>query len=337
MKTTLRIHCCDFWPDFVPENDVIFALLNEEFDLVMDADNPEILLYSCNGLTHMNYDCVKIFITEENITPDFNLCDYAVGFDHMTFEDRYLRFPTELAKLADLDRSLHRPKTVEEVRERKFCNFIYSNGGADPVRDRFFHILHAMEPVASLGRHLHNTDSDITKRFSSDWSSGKAVIQSRYNFTIAFENSSKPGYVTEKIAHAYVAGTVPIYWGDTTVSRYINPKSFINAHDFASLEDCARYVVELNAQPERILDYLNEPVFVGGRVPDELDVARLREFLCDICTRSPEERVRRTTYGNTKLYLKLRKRMSAIETRRQARNRRIRSTREFLLGRRARK
>lgn len=35
----------------------------------------------------------------------------------------------------------------------------------------------------------------------------------RYKFTIAFENQSYPGYVTEKIADALMAGTVPIYWG----------------------------------------------------------------------------------------------------------------------------
>ena len=34
-----------------------------------------------------------------------------------------------------------------------------------------------------------------------------------YNFTIAFENSDYPGYITEKIIHAFIAGTIPLYWG----------------------------------------------------------------------------------------------------------------------------
>lgn len=34
-----------------------------------------------------------------------------------------------------------------------------------------------------------------------------------YNFTIAFENTDHPGYITEKIIHAFIAGTIPLYWG----------------------------------------------------------------------------------------------------------------------------
>ena len=36
---------------------------------------------------------------------------------------------------------------------------------------------------------------------------------SKYNFAIAFENTDYPGYITEKIIHSMMAGTVPLYWG----------------------------------------------------------------------------------------------------------------------------
>ena len=36
-------------------------------------------------------------------------------------------------------------------------------------------------------------------------------------FVLAFENSSSPGYCTEKLFHAKVAGAIPIYWGDPLV------------------------------------------------------------------------------------------------------------------------
>ena len=42
----------------------------------------------------MKYNnCVKIFYTQENLCPDFNYADYAIGFDNIEFEDRYLQFP----------------------------------------------------------------------------------------------------------------------------------------------------------------------------------------------------------------------------------------------------
>jgi hypothetical protein len=51
-------------------------------------------------------------------------------------------------------------------------------------------------------------------------------------FAIAFENSSAPGYNTEKLTHAIEADCLPIYWGDTQVGRSYNTQRFINAHDF---------------------------------------------------------------------------------------------------------
>ena len=35
----------------------------------------------------------------------------------------------------------------------------------------------------------------------------------QYNFTLVFENCDYDGYITEKIIHAFLAGTIPLYWG----------------------------------------------------------------------------------------------------------------------------
>jgi len=34
-----------------------------------------------------------------------------------------------------------------------------------------------------------------------------------YRYALVFENSSPPGYVSEKILHAFLSGTIPIYCG----------------------------------------------------------------------------------------------------------------------------
>jgi hypothetical protein len=34
-----------------------------------------------------------------------------------------------------------------------------------------------------------------------------------YTFTLTFENTDYPGYVTEKLFHALSAGSIPLYWG----------------------------------------------------------------------------------------------------------------------------
>ena len=60
----------------------------------------------------------------------------------------------------------------------------------------------------------------------------KLAFQRQYRFSIAYENSRDPGYVTEKIVDAFAAGTVPIYWGDPLIKQEFNPDSFVCADDY---------------------------------------------------------------------------------------------------------
>ena len=46
----------------------------------------------------------------------------------------------------------------------------------------------------------------------------KLAFLSEGKFNIAFENSSANGYTTEKLIEAFAAGTIPLYWGDESVS-----------------------------------------------------------------------------------------------------------------------
>ncbi|NBR61256.1 MAG: glycosyltransferase family 25 protein, partial [Actinobacteria bacterium] len=49
-----------------------------------------------------------------------------------------------------------------------------------------------------------------------------------HKFNICFENHSEPGYITEKLLHAKLAGCVPLYWGDVGAQIDFNKNSFIN-------------------------------------------------------------------------------------------------------------
>jgi hypothetical protein len=81
------------------------------------------------------------FFTGECISPDFNLCDYAFGFDWIEFGDRYFRCPNYLLYEScwDISKRLCSNVDRDDLRSKKFCNFIYSNGnGVHPYRDDFF-------------------------------------------------------------------------------------------------------------------------------------------------------------------------------------------------------
>lgn len=70
---------------------------------------------------------------------------------------------------------------------------------------------------------------------------------------IAFENSDNAGYVTEKLANAFLSGAVPVYWGTADASQVFNPESFIHCGEFVSFEACADRVAEVQIDVESTL------------------------------------------------------------------------------------
>ncbi|MGY5450943.1 glycosyltransferase family 10 domain-containing protein [Agarivorans sp. MS3-6] len=266
--TSIRIAFTDFPGPFNPDR--ILALLKQNYTVTVDQENPDYVIYSVFGYDYMQYDkAVRIFFTGENVIPDFNLCDYAFGYSWIEFGDRYYRCPNY--QLYDQYKDLlNRKSSVQadnilEYEKPKFCNFIYTNGDGHPIRDEFFHHLSAIKSVDSVGKHLRNVQDTIGTPYHGDWTKPKIDFQKRYRFTIAFENSTSPGYTTEKLIHALSADTIPIYWGNPLVGREFNTKRFINCHDFNSLEEVANQVMQLENNPALLESMLREPFFPDNK------------------------------------------------------------------------
>ena len=64
----------------------------------------------------------------------------------------------------------------------------------------------------------------------------KHELLSRYKFTITYENTAYPGYVTEKVIDAIVAGSVPVYMGAPDIVEQLPAEAFIDARAFSSPE-----------------------------------------------------------------------------------------------------
>jgi hypothetical protein len=304
MKKTIKLWFTDFYKGFDPYDNYLTDFLKPEFQLEINPKNPNFLIYSCHGKEFLNFNCTRIFYTGENLAPDFNLCDYAIGFHHLQFNDRYLRFPN-YAFLRDQFEKLVRFKTFvsEDLNQKKnFCNFIYANAEAHPARDDFFHALSKYKKVSSPGKHLNNMNFDIGERFAEDWMYTKLAFQGSCKFSIAFENTSTPGYVTEKIMHAFITNTIPIYWGDPEVARDYNPKAFINSHDFSTFEEVVAYVKKIDNDEKLFLNMLNEPAFRDNQFPEHLKLQKLIEFFRNILIQNEQQSKKRPKYGACKNY-----------------------------------
>jgi hypothetical protein len=68
---------------------------------------------------------------------------------------------------------------------------------------------------------MHNC-SDLSARTSKDWQEEKLSYLRSFKFTVAFENSRRIGYATEKLYDAFRADTIPVYWGDPCLDFIVN-------------------------------------------------------------------------------------------------------------------
>lgn len=280
----IRINIVDWWDDDFEKNHFI-QFLSKKYKVVR-SKNPDYLLCSCFGFEHLNFNCTKIFFTGENLTPDFNLYDYAMGFDYIDFGRRYLRYPlfltyTQALKKAEKKHIFNQ----NEIENRGFCSFLVSNGkNADPIRESFFDEISKVDFVASGGGFRNN----IGKRVEN-----KLDFLKQYKFNIAFENSQSSGYCTEKLIEAFAAKTIPIYWGDPSLLdsnlSLINPKSYINLSSFSSLNEALDYIKEVHSDVQLYKQILQEPAFLKENILDFYE-KQLEAFFDNIFSVPPPPR-----------------------------------------------
>ncbi|MCM1290313.1 MAG: glycosyltransferase family 10 [Prevotella sp.] len=276
----LTIKFVDFWPSFDVRNNKFVSALSDKFNVrVLDDDSdarPEMLFYSVYGTEHYNYpDCIKIYYTGENDVPDFNECDYALSFHQIDFDGRHLRYP--LFMTYEVDRALVPPILTDKAAlKRGFCSLLMRNS-QNCARERLDIIdaVNEYKSVAFGGPYRNNIGEQVPI-------DGKIDFIVNYKFNLALENSSIPGYVTEKIVESFAAPTVPIYWGAPDIDDDFNPESFINVANYPSLSAFITDLKDIDNDDNRYLKMLRAPR-LKERKELEFD-HRLSKFLCRIAT-----------------------------------------------------
>ena len=76
----------------------------------------------------------------------------------------------------------------------------------------------------------------------------KRDVLATYRFAICYENASVSGYITEKIFDCFMAGTIPVYWGDPEVAKLLPPATFIDRGKFKSHEELFNYLDSMTDQ-----------------------------------------------------------------------------------------
>lgn len=248
-------------------------LLNRYFSFSWD-EQPDFLFYGdlpTGELYKYPSKTIRVFLTGENIQPDWNVADYALTHERV-WNERHWRAPLWRQFYDPGHTQLHRDFDQVTMRVNRFCNFIYSNETAKE-RIQFFQLLSQYKKVDSGGKVLNNLGHRVEDKLG---------MLAESKFTIAFENESHPGYATEKIIQPLIQGSIPIYWGDPFIAQDFNPECFINVHDYASFEDVIEEVIRIDNDDKLWKAYLTAPIFLGGRIPDDLSDSAYVSFFQSI-------------------------------------------------------
>lgn len=202
---------------------------------------------------------LNFWFTGENERPPFGSWDAYFGFDYHLQSSNYAYLPlwflTSTTLMKDTKdsywgsrlratSSLLAERSLRVVAPKFACAFV---GKAYPLR------LHALKALSTVGkvdifgpatRHEVNKPSDIAKQ---------------YKFTICFENDVYPGYVTEKPLEAYLAGTVPIYFGHDP-ALYLNDESMLNLFSFPNVSSWIEQVRRVNSNKSLYSKYYEAPI-----------------------------------------------------------------------------
>ena len=251
--------------------------LKDKFILQFNKNNPDYLIYNVFGKEHLNpkYNkAIKIAIFTENKIPDFNEADYIIGHYHINYFDRYFKYSIFFwQKLDNNYFNSIRKKILKNPKRQKFCSALISNYySSDKFRINFINELSKYK-IVDMGGKFHNNINGRVK--------DKIKFLNLYKFSIAMENSEGDGYLSEKIVHSFLAGNIPIYYGDYMIDEYINIKSFILIRGEKDIQEKIKYIKKIDNDNNLYKNFLKENILKDNNVKNTTH-KELKEFLQNI-------------------------------------------------------
>ena len=264
----LRVAFCNMWDGFQPKYNFFMYLLawvgqQHNIRVINDQVNPNIAFFGplSQGAEAKYPGIPKVYFSGENSPPNKHQDTFLnLGYQYSSDTKNYIRLPLWVLEInwfgADVMK-IANPKPVELkdcmtvnpdllAQKDKFCAFVATNP-TNQNRNTVFAILNQWKHVDSGGRLFCNLPNGPIPAGLGGGGGELAKVEfyKQYKFAITYENSSGPGYTTEKLFHAKVAGAVPIYWGDPFVDRDFDSKGYINMNQINTAKDLVDAVAKI--------------------------------------------------------------------------------------------
>ena len=167
-------------------------------------------------------------------------------------EDNPIRLPIHFAIT---------PHPITFKDRAEFCGFVVSNPVCS-LRNETFKAINDYKKVNSGGALYNNIGGQLSLKYAGGGCGDISKYQffSKQQFTISFENSQAPGYITEKVLHAKMAGCVPLYWGDIDTNTDFVNGSIVNLSMFNNPEQILEVIKKLELNPELCAKIASTPI-----------------------------------------------------------------------------
>ena len=121
----------------------------------------------------------------------------------------------------------------------------------------------------------------------------KIEFLSQYKFSIAMENSDGDGYASEKIVDSFLAGTIPIYYGDYVLDEFINPKTYILVKGEKDIDKKIEYIKEIDTNEKLYNSIMEENPLIDKKFIDKIYNNEIKSYLKNIFDQDKNKAFRR--------------------------------------------
>ena len=259
--------------------------LNDEFIIIFDDPSPDYLIYNVFNNEDMNEkykNIIKIAIFTENVMPDINYADYIISHYHINYLDRSFKYSMFLWEdFSNIEKI--RKNVINNPIRNKFCAAVISNCRAK-FRLNFINKLRKYKNVDIGGKCGNNNISAVKN---------KIEFLSEYKFSIAMENSFGDGYISEKLVHSFLAGTIPIYYGDYLIDEFINPKTYILIKGIKDIDKKIEYIKKIDRNDTLYMSIMRQKPIIDNYFIDKIDKVEIKHFLHNIFYQDKNKAYRR--------------------------------------------
>jgi hypothetical protein len=266
----IKLSIYGFWPSFNYEDNFFKSLFQDiygnDFQYTTNPYDSNLCLIGENlvppGLDRSKTKLISHIAEPKD--PFYGVAEYHFTFDPTDLSKGNIRIPLWMLYINKYDLTSEQcpviPVNVDTLQNNqwyntkkdKFCVTPFS--AIHPNRILFYNTFNTYKKTDGFGLPFGNGDHGRDQL-------RKYFVLAPYKFCMAYENTNKLGYVTEKILQAKTAGCIPIYWGSDLVLQDFNPESFVYANKFETINELLECVKNIDQNDDLYEKMYTAPIF----------------------------------------------------------------------------